>query len=600
MERNLLHPDSIPTDLQARLRTKGDQLKLKRFTAKKVDSLFKRIDDHFGLSPFQEIRQRSKSWFEQNQETLKEVSDFAESVGLVFTPDESGRLSYACFEEMQKNELSSAAERKDQLSGGKNKKYIKIWQKLQKKVDKYLVKGADGDAATDPKALDIILGFLKSLLDREDKSKLSLEIVDKYIDDIAKIAEINDYFGIPPGKSKLTSFAHSNAWWVFEEIMHDPRFRHDIFMAEAGEIGYKRKAGNRYDLNRANDLFYCSDPERIAETIEPDRVGTLLAKLRAHWKKKGNNSSKPDLPGGFKTTTTKIGGQIFLRADPKYRFFWDIQNGQTLDTRDQIQVRLESILLPLGKRIFGKGRLAEERCIIELDDVEARTSIILPDEQGNRHTVTEIGSSKLDFRDCDLIFNRLEPYLGKILVNQASERWIGTTEWIPLKLRRDLADPYFLKYLLLSKEFLNHEQRGSYWKLRAGKRHARLTDWDLRKLLIPLPTIERQLEAAQHIRVLEENMIKHHRSLRTRPEVIEDIFVEEFGYSLSEYETKANQHENNTNGGRLTTALDLRSGVRFQHPKYDAVYSILSSSAPLFYQRSITITKARLISLVPQ
>lgn len=286
MRSNFLHPDSIPSDLQAQLGLKADQLKSKKLPRKKVDALFAYIDKHFGLSPFREIRQRSHSWVAQNEKMLRAVTDFATTVGVDFAPDEHRHLSHECFGDVQRAKFATAANDKDATIGRRSTKYRKAWEKLQKAVDKYFARSGEGDAATDPKAKDTLLAFLKSLVDDVDKSKSTLDVVDKYLDDVARVSEINDFFGVQPGKSRPTSFAHSNAWWVYEQMIQDPRFRYDIFMAEAEEVGYKRKAGNRYDLNRPNSLFYCSDPERIAETIEPDHSNTLLAKLRLHWKKK--------------------------------------------------------------------------------------------------------------------------------------------------------------------------------------------------------------------------------------------------------------------------------------------------------------------------
>ena len=125
------------------------------------------------------------------------------------------------------------------------------------------------------------------------------------------------------------------------------------------------------------------------------------------------------------TTFVNIGEQIFLRCDPKYRHFWDEQRGIPIEQNKHCNVRLRDILLPFTKLIVKKGDLDEERPILELNDVESRTSLILRDR-----VASEVGSDKLDFADCDLVLNRLEPYLGKIVINDVSKGYVGTTEWI--------------------------------------------------------------------------------------------------------------------------------------------------------------------------
>ena len=264
------------------------------------------------------------------------------------------------------------------------------------------------------------------------------------------------------------------------------------------------------------------------------------------------------------TTLANIGEQIFLRCDPKYRHFWDNRKGISVEQTTYSNVRLRDVLLQFRKIVIKKGQLDEERPILELNDVESRTSLILQDR-----AVSEVGSDKLDFADCDLVFNRLEPYLGKIVINDVSKGYIGTTEWIPLKLDAHKAKQTFLKYLLLLPQFLS-----SFGLLTSGKRHARLSKIDLRNMTIPLPSDELQLELANRIAPIEAKMVALHRALAKPVDVINRVFAKTFGYSLAEYERRAKQNTFRRPVTDFDRSFLLRSTVKFQHPKYDYLHEI--------------------------
>jgi len=268
----------------------------------------------------------------------------------------------------------------------------------------------------------------------------------------------------------------------------------------------------------------------------------------------------------YTTNFSKIGEQVFLRCDPKYRHFWDSMNGVSIDEKRLVQLQTKDILLPFSKKVIKKGKLDEERPIIELEDVEPRTSIIL-----NERLVSEVGSDKLDFGDCDLVLNRLEPYLGKVIINDRSRKYIGTTEWIPLKVDTTKVRPLFLKYLLLLPQF-----RHSFWLLRSGKRHARLALVDFRNMLIPLPALGKQMELESEIIPLEKEIQLEHRSLPKPIDIVNDVFSRQFRYSVNDYQKRAKQNSFQRPASSLGATLLLRSSVKFQHPKYDYVNDILS------------------------
>lgn len=267
----------------------------------------------------------------------------------------------------------------------------------------------------------------------------------------------------------------------------------------------------------------------------------------------------------FMTKFNNIGEQVFLRCDPKYRHFWDNKKGLSIEHKDLVNIRLKDILIPFAKTVIKKGELDEERPILELNDIESRTSLILQER-----VVTEVGSDKLDFSDCNLVFNRLEPYLGKIIINDRSKRYIGTTEWVPLKLDEKRVRALFLKYLLLLPQFLH-----SFALLKSGKRHARIAHIDFHNIFIPLLSNEQQAEIERKLVLIEKRMIVLHGSLSKPVDIINRVFAREFGYSLQEYEKRAKQNTYQKTFTNLDKAFLLRSSVKFQHPKYDYLNEIL-------------------------
>jgi len=268
----------------------------------------------------------------------------------------------------------------------------------------------------------------------------------------------------------------------------------------------------------------------------------------------------------FTTKFSNIAQQVFLRCDPKYRYFWDNKKGISIEQNSLPNVKLKDILLPCNKKTLRKGELEEERPILELSDVESRTSLILQER-----LVTEIGSDKLDFADCTLVFNRLEPYLGKIVINDKSKRYVGTTEWIPLRLDPEQVRPTFLKYLLLLHYFLR-----SFVLLKSGKRHARIALVDLHNIAVPLPSKEKQAEIEKRVTPIEERMVSLQQSLAKPLDIVNRVFAREFEYDLEVYEKLAMQHTYQKAFSDLDKSFLLRSSVKFQHPKYEYVDRVLS------------------------
>jgi len=261
----------------------------------------------------------------------------------------------------------------------------------------------------------------------------------------------------------------------------------------------------------------------------------------------------------FSTKFSNIGDQIFLRTDPKYRLFWDKKFGITITQKRFGITTLKDVMIPVEKKILRKGKLAQKRIILELDDIESKTSRIL-----NERKLSEIGSDKLDFKDCDMVFCKLRPYLGKIVLNEPSKNYIGTTEWIPLRLDKKKVNPLFLKYLLLLEEFLL-----SYSLILGGKEHPRISVIDLRNMKIPYPPLNSQNILAKKIKEIETDLFKNLENLPDSIQIIDDVFSEHFDYDKEKYEQSEKNNIFQISFSQISKSFLLRNTVKYQHKKYD-------------------------------
>ena len=101
--------------------------------------------------------------------------------------------------------------------------------------------------------------------------------------------------------------------------------------------------------------------------------------------------------------------------------------------------------------------------MIDLEYVESRQGLLRDDVP----LVDTIGSQKVFFVGCELAISKLEPYLGKVLVDPPAGA-LGTTEWIGLCRTTDLPLE-FVAYLLMLPDLC--EAYSSLWQ--------KYNSWDL-------------------------------------------------------------------------------------------------------------------------
>ena len=254
---------------------------------------------------------------------------------------------------------------------------------------------------------------------------------------------------------------------VFEQVIESLGWSDDpIFMAEPESVGYKRRKGLP-DLQLENELYpegpgAMSDADALARTV----LGAYLAQ----------GASQPSARLGFWTDLRRIGMRDHLRLDPKYRWLWDYQMGVAHGGAEAAQP-LRQILRLVALRQIPKGTLDVETPLIDLQAVESRQGLVydgLP-------LVDTIGSQKVSFEGCELAISKLEPYLGKILMEPPTGA-VGSTEWIGLRRTTDLPLE-FVAYLLMLPNLCE-----AYRRLQSGKRHARFDPEEFLDLLVELPS----------------------------------------------------------------------------------------------------------------
>jgi type I restriction enzyme S subunit len=255
---------------------------------------------------------------------------------------------------------------------------------------------------------------------------------------------------------------------------------------------------------------------------------------------------------------SSIANHFALRSDAKYRLFWGVHGGDLFPRSRLPHYPLKHALVPLTTRKLSKGELSGEYELVELEDVEQRTGVILC-----RHNVAELGSDKLLFGSADVLTTRLRPNLGKTIMNDPVDRLIGSTEWIPLRTNHKLLAPLLLKYFLLSPQYVDNAHR-----LLSGKEHPRIAEGDLLSLRVPLPERHVQENLVARIKRVEEAIDASRSKLRAPVEIINENLCKAFGYRLTDRAGRKRQRQFARGFDSFRASFTLRGSVRFHHPDY--------------------------------
>lgn len=337
--------------------------------------------------------------------------------------------------------------------------------------------------------------------------------------------------------------AKDESHWVFRSVLRDASFDAPIFMAEPQHVGYKRRKGLE-DLRRPNDLVGDEDPSasdenegsdpddseaRDAETATPesgdadaaasdgDASPSVLAAFRL-----GVGASESSR-FGFWVRLSDAGARAGLRLDPKFHVLWSLKQGRVFEGYEGTTVRVGDLLVAATRAKVLKGPLEDQRGLVELEDVEARTGRLL-----NVTQVEEVGSDKIVFGESEIAISKLEPYLGKVFINNPSAAWIGSTEWLTYKTASEDVEVDYVKHLLLLPSMLE-----AYRCLQSGKRHARFNERDFLDLQVPRLSAGEIAALAQKARRGEEIIERLRRRMARATASIGQLYVDEFARHAS-------------------------------------------------------------------
>jgi type I restriction enzyme M protein len=250
-----------------------------------------------------------------------------------------------------------------------------------------------------------------------------------------------------------------------------------VFMAEPKMIGYKRRK-NLPDLQKPNHL-YLETTEGNVEKIDKVDPKTVLDYFFS-------DEFIENSEMGFNVTIKDIVSRKSYRMDPKYCWLWYKQRG-IIGIKETKKVPISNYLQLVNLKKIAKGSLDEETQIVDLDNSHPRSGKILTYE-----SVDEIGSDRVKFEGAEFVFSKLEPYLGKVIIDPPQDA-IGSPEWIGLKRGNEISKTY-IGYLLMHPSLCE-----AYRRLQSGKRHARLDPNEMLELVVPaideleLPRIDEEI-----------------------------------------------------------------------------------------------------------
>ncbi|MBA0222034.1 restriction endonuclease subunit S [Stenotrophomonas maltophilia] len=143
--------------------------------------------------------------------------------------------------------------------------------------------------------------------------------------------------------------------------------------------------------------------------------------------------------------------------------------------------RLQSFSDYNGRSNIDPSEIAEDTWLLDLEDIEKETSRLICRA---RYFQRESKSTKSTFREGDVLYGKLRPYLDKVLV--ADSAGVCTTEIVPIVPSKAVI-PEFLRWLLKRPDFLFHVNTLMY-----GVKMPRLGTEDAIHSVHPIPPVKEQ------------------------------------------------------------------------------------------------------------
>lgn len=179
------------------------------------------------------------------------------------------------------------------------------------------------------------------------------------------------------------------------------------------------------------------------------------------------------------------------------------------------------VICPYGENKAVSADLIDETAwILDLEDIEKETGVIKKyTTKSERNSV----SNKYSFCKGQLLYSKLRPYLNKVVI--ATKDGYCTTEILPLTFYGNIYSPYmqlfimsptFLTYMIKGKSWVNNHAHIlqslvfpeyltnclnsiDYFDYVYGTTRLKLTQENMNRILVPVPSIEEQCKIAQAI-----------------------------------------------------------------------------------------------------
>lgn len=198
--------------------------------------------------------------------------------------------------------------------------------------------------------------------------------------------------------------------------------------------------------------------------------------------------------------------ELFLKNVWSVQFFFPKEE---MNTNDEFKlVKLEKLV---SERRESVNLTAEDKNVnyIGLENIEAKTGRIVSFMPKNGE---QIKSTCKRFYKDDILYGRLRPTLNKVYYNDYFEKGVCTTEIIVLSPILEKVDPVYLTELLRT-EAINRRIVG----LIKGAALPRVAVADLKQIVLPIPSIEKQNEIASKILRKREELEEHIRRAQEIP-----------------------------------------------------------------------------------